>query len=426
MQMELTANTWDGAIRVPSSKSMGHRHLICAALSRGTSTVQGVSPSQDIEATLRILQALGVRIHTDTDGTHCTYTVTGGMRSFADTVLCDAGESGSTLRFLLPLAVWSGNTTRFIGRGRLPERPLQPYYSIFQAQHIAFHRENGSLPLTVHGVFHPGTYVLPGNMSSQFFSGLLFMLPLLRGNSELRSTTPIESAGYLALTLDCLAAHGIEVQRQAEDGYFIRGEQSYRAGSYTVEGDYSQAAFWLAAGTLQGRVVCKGLQPRSRQGDKAIISLLQAMGANLHVVGDTVRAETSSLHGIAADVADCPDLVPVLAALATQAQGVTYLYHAARVRLKECDRLHAMTVELQKLGAHIEETPDSLRIVGKTSLRGGRVCAWRDHRIAMALAVLAASCEAPLQLEGAEAVQKSYPQFWQDFQTLGGSCRQEA
>lgn len=417
MDKEIRPASFEGTIRVPSSKSMTHRELIAAALAPGETVVKGVTNSQDIEATVRILSLMGASFTSKEEEEGLTFHISGGLGAQGKELEADAGESGSTLRFLIPLGLLSGNEVRYVGHGRLAERPLTPYYQLFDKKGISYETQGG-LPLRVKGHLEGGLYELPGNVSSQFFTGLLFALPLAAGDSVLKSTTTLESKSYVDLTLDTLVRHGIQIIEKSPECYEIPGGQSYETGTFTVEGDYSQAAFWLVAGLVGGSVICTGLSFSSKQGDKAILSILEDMGGALTYEGNGVTAKRSATHGTVIDAEDCPDLVPVLAALASVSQGRTEIIHAGRVRLKECDRLHAMAVELTKLGAHIEEKPEGLVIDGVTSLQGGTVSSWNDHRIAMALAVISPKCQGNLTIEGAESVRKSYPGFWKDFEKV--------
>ena len=426
MNVTIKPQALQGTVEAPSSKSIGHRDLICAALADGESLVDNISLSQDIEATCHILNALGAKI-TPAPSAHpgrSAYLVQGGLQKRPGTLAVDANESGSTLRFLVPVAVLSGNRCTFSGRGRLAKRPLTPYYNLFDEKSIAYETTEGGLPLTVEGRLEAGTYALQGDVSSQFFSGLLMTLPLLDGDSRLRSTTPLESASYVDMTIDCLRQHGVVIDKEWDGSYRIAGNQSYRPGTYTVEGDYSQAAFWLSAGTLGRAVCCTGLRQHSSQGDEVIVSLIRDMGGQIE--GKTeLTACPSDLVGRVIDVQDCPDLVPVLTVLASCAKGITRIVHSGRVRLKECDRLHAMATELNKIGGDVEEEAEGLIIHGVDGFTGGTVSGWNDHRIAMALAVASQRCRQPLRIEGAECVRKSYPDFWKDFETLGGMIEKE-
>jgi 3-phosphoshikimate 1-carboxyvinyltransferase len=430
MNVIITPHSLGGMIDVPSSKSMGHRDLICAALAQGQSYVDNISPSQDIDATCSILRTLGIlveNVHSHQIG-RVAYRIQGGLQQIETPIVADCGESGSTLRFLIPLCVLSGNTVTFIGRGRLADRPLNPYFDLFRKQGIHFEvgTEGKCLPLTVHGSLQPGMYELPGNVSSQFFTGLLLALPLLSGDSTLISTTSLESKSYIDMTIACMERHGVHINSDDRGRFFIPGNQHYHADHYNIEGDYSQAAFWLSAGILsQKPVMCKGLRPRSSQGDMAIISILRQMGGHLSKEGASLSAQPSTLAGRTINVEDCPDLTPILTVLAACSKGMTHIVQAGRVRLKECDRLHAMTVELNKIGADVQEEPEGLIVYGVDTLRGGTVSAWNDHRIAMALAIASQRCSDNLTIEGAECVGKSYPEFWKDFARVGGVFRQE-
>ncbi len=429
MNICMTPHPFGGVLAVPSSKSLGHRDLICAALAEGESVVEHISPSEDIEATCRVIRHFGAQIEeiSDTLPGRVSYRIQGGIRQDRNPVTVDCGESGSTLRFLIPLGLLTGRTVTYTGRGRLVSRPLQPYYAIFQSRHIAYQTaDDGGLPLTVTGTLSPGAYTLPGNVSSQFFTGLLLTLPLLTGDSALYSSTTLESASYVGLTLDTMARHGVQVEEEKPGVYQIAGGQSYQPGRYEVEGDYSQAAFWLAAGCLGHDVKLTGLRRHSAQGDEVIVDIIRRMGGRITEEPDGLMASPSALKGTTIDAGDCPDLVPVLTVLATAASGTTHIVNAARVRLKECDRLHAMAEELNKLGGRITEEPDGLIIEGTGQVHGGCVQAWNDHRIAMSLAVASQIAEGPVQIDGAECVRKSYPRFWQDVAAMGGTYTEEA
>lgn len=419
MKITIHPGPLSGTLRVPSSKSMTHREIIAAALAEGETEVTGVTWSEDIEATVRILSLLGAHIEKKEEEGSITLFIRGGLKQQEGILHADAGESGSTLRFLIPLGLASGNHVTYTGHGRLSERPLTPYYDMFDRKHISY-RTKGGLPLKVWGPLTGGTYELPGDVSSQFFTGLLFALPLSKEDSILRSTTPLESKSYVDMTVDTLSRHGIEIHEKEGGLYEIPGRQCYQKGTFSVEGDYSQAAFWLTAALSGGAITLTGLSDTSLQGDKAIVALLKDMGGHIEKKDGGLTAERSSLHGITMDAENVPDLVPAFAAMAAVSEGVTEIIHAGRVRLKECDRLHAMAVELTKLGADIEEKPEGLVIRGKPSLSGGTVSSWNDHRIAMALASITPRLTGPLTIEGAESVKKSYPRFWEDFRKVGG------
>lgn len=426
MNLVLTPKKLSGTLVVPSSKSAGHRDLICAALADGKSLVKNITPSEDLEATCRVLQKFGATVETvaHEDGRRIV-AVTGGLSSQTSPLKVDCGESGSTVRFLIPVGLLTGREITYTGRGRLPERPLDPFLKIFDEKHIDYKKGNQSLPLTISGQLKGGTYELPGNVSSQFFTGLLMTLPLLRDDSVIRSTTVVESESYINITLDCLRRHGIYVEKERDGLYLIRGRQAYRKGEYTVEGDFSQAAFWLVGGIIGQALELTGLSGNSTQGDREIVSFIESMRGRIERSGSVLRAVPSRTTGLTIDVKDCPDLVPALAVLGTFSQGITRIVNGARVRLKECDRLHAMAEVLNALGGKVQETKDGLIIEGVSSLTGGRVRAWNDHRIAMALAMASQRCTGKLTIEGAECVRKSYPSFWQDFAHMGGIAVEE-
>lgn len=424
--LRIEPNSLTGTLRVPSSKSLGHRDLICAALARGKSQVEQVSVSKDILATCECLRRLGALISPlEEDGGRTGFAVE-GCRPHQVESLLDCGESGSTLRFLIPMAALSGDRFTFTGSGKLGSRPLDPYEAIFREQGLVFQKGSSdeNFPLVVQGPLKPGHFTLPGDVSSQFISGLLFALPLLPGDSTLEITGKLESQSYIALTLSALKKYGITIEHDDFRTYRIPGSQQYQPRTGAVEGDYSQAAFWLTAGMLGRSIGLLGMSPDSLQGDKAIIPILQRMGGQVVFEGDTLMSRPSTSLGTTIDAADCPDIVPVLTVAAALSEGHTEIIHAERLRLKECDRLKAMTTELNKLGARITERPDGLSIDGVEELNGGIVDCWNDHRIAMSLAVASIQCREPLTLVGAECVAKSYPEFWQDFKTLGGQYEQ--
>ena len=313
--------------------------------------------------------------------------------------ICNCRESGSTLRFLLPVMAALGRTVTFTGEGRLPERPMQPLVNLLRGHGCAINSDR--LPIAIAGRLLPGKFTLPGNISSQYITGLLFALPLLSSESEIVLTSPLESSGYVNMTLRTLKTFGIEIEQSAM-GYRIRGNQTYLPADspLTAEADWSNAAFWLAANALGSDIRVTNLDENSAQPDCAIVPLLK--------------------HCSDMDASQCPDLVPIMAVVMALTPGEHKIINAVRLRLKESDRLHAMAQNLCSLGADVDELPDGLVIRGKDSLRGGEVSSFGDHRIAMAMAVAALRCEQNVTLHGAEVVRKSYPKFWEDYQRLGG------
>lgn len=403
MDLQITPKKLSGAVTPPPSKSQAHRLLIAAALAEGESTLHNIARSQDIEATLRCITALGGSWTETSPG---TLTVTGiGGRRFSGGELpqLDCGESGSTLRFFIPIALAVAGGSIFTGHGRLMERPQGPYFQLFDKKGIFYEQKDGVL--TVRGALTPGEYVLPGNVSSQFFTGLLFALPLLDGVSAVVSSTEIESQAYITMTLEAMRQAGVPVAERPGLRSFEVLHTAYHPFAATVEADWSQAAFWYAANFLDSRVEIRDLNPDSDQGDKVVSELYWQLARP----GD---AEI--------DVSGCPDLLPPLAVMAAVRSGTTRFVNAARLRIKESDRLSTITAAMTALGAEVHEEPDRLIIVGKPSLPGGTVDCANDHRIAMMAAIAATGCTGPVTVLGAECVQKSYPDFWEVYKTLGG------
>lgn len=372
--------------------------------------------SEDIEATCGVAAALGARFEREEDA----LAVSGAWPLAAPEAPVDCRESGSTLRFMIPLACLVGSPVEFRGAGELVTRPLGPYFDLFKKQGIRYVYD-GRLPLTVEGKLKSGLFELPGNVSSQFITGLLYALPLLEGDSEIRLTTALESADYVDLTLQVMGRFGVEVCADGRGRYLIPGGQTYRPSDYRVEGDFSQAAFWIAAGMLGDGLVLTDLDQGTKQGDRRILDIARAMGADIRWSGGALRVGGGRPIGTVVDAAQCPDLVPIVAAMAAVGRGTTRIINAGRVRIKESDRLKAMAAELNKLGAKVAEEPEGLVIEGVERLSGGRVDGWNDHRIVMSLAVAAIASDGPVIIEGEGAVKKSYPGFFDDYAALGGS-----
>ncbi len=406
-----------GNIVVPSSKSLGHRGIIAAALSRGISRVYNIQLSKDIEATMELMKELGAVVNIEDQN---LYIDGRKMFSYEKKLDLRCRESGSTLRFLIPLALTKDGDYIFHGEGKLISRPLEPYYEIFEEKGIKYSREEDGLPLKVSGKLTSGTYRVRGDISSQFITGLLFSLPILEDNSRIQITTKLESKGYIDLTLDILKDFGIEIENNNYKEFNIRGAQKYNCRNYYVEGDYSQGAFFLVAGALGSSIVCYGLNKDSLQGDKVILDILEAMGCNVEESKEGIKVKPSKTKGIEIDASNCPDLVPILTVLASLSEGETKIVNAKRLRIKECDRLHAITKELNKLGANIIELEDSLIISGVNELKGGEVDSHNDHRIVMALAIAATRARGNVIINNPSAVEKSYPNFFKDYFKLGG------
>jgi len=417
MTIEITKAPYGGTVAAVPSKSHAHRLLICAALADVDTYITCGAESDDIDITSGCLKNLGARLDRDASG----FTVKPIAYPMPDgTIKLDCGESGSTLRFMLPVCCALGASAEFIMRGRLPRRPMEPLLGQLAAHGCEIARDaDGNLKCS--GGLTGGVYEIPGDISSQFISGLLLSLPLINDNSEISVTGKTESGPYIEMTMDALRIFGINIDR-ANDVYKISGGRRYRSpGVVNVEGDWSNAAFWLCAGAIGGGgITCTGLNLDSGQGDRAVTRLLEEFGANVVFGEHSVTVTPGKLQGIAIDAGDTPDLVPALSAVAAVADGETTIYNAGRLRIKESDRLRAVSETLRTLGADINETRDSLLIKGKGALRGGTVSSFADHRIAMMAAITSIVCENPVIITDAGAVNKSYPGFFTDFEKLGG------
>ena len=408
-------NKLSGNITIPPSKSMGHRAIICAGLANGKSRISHFDYSDDMLATIEAMRAIGSQIecyqnYIDVDGRHVFSN---------NQFLIDCNESGSTLRFMIPISLVKKSKVQFVGRGQLGKRPLDIYYDIFDQQGIDYTYKENQLDLKIDGALKADQFKIAGNVSSQFISGLLFALPLLKKDSLITLTSSLESKGYIDLTLAMLQHYGIQIDSSNDRNYKIYGNQSYQAVDYHVEGDYSQAGFYLVANALKSQIEIQGLDATSLQGDKEVIEILERM--NCVFTKEGYRNKTlETLKATEIDASQCPDVIPVITVAASVAQGTTVIKHAERLRIKECDRLKAITTELNKIGAKIKETNDGLIIQGVSSLKGGVVSSWDDHRIAMSLAIASTICEEELIIERPDCVKKSYPGFWKDFEKLGG------
>ncbi|MBQ4074054.1 MAG: 3-phosphoshikimate 1-carboxyvinyltransferase [Clostridia bacterium] len=394
MQVTIQPGKLQGSVTILPSKSHAHRLLIASALAEGETRIHCPSENADIAATIRCLNALGAGITRQGE----YLIVRGGMPMAGAGAALDCGESGSTLRFLIPLCGCMSREITLTGHGRLPSRPNGPLLSVMKENGAEL--EGEGLPLRIKGGMKSGCFALPGHISSQYFTGLLLALPLLSGESALEYTSPLESMPYVNMTLDTLRQFGIRIE-EMENGWRIPGNQRYCSpGMARVEGDWSAAAFWVTANHLGSAIDLQGLNPFSPQGDKAIGQLLRRLGGKI-------------------DVTDTPDLMPILSVAAAAWPGETEICGAARLRIKESDRLAAMAGVIRALGGNALETPDGLIIRGG-KLRGGVVDGMHDHRVVMSAAVAATVCEGPVTILGAEAADKSYPGFFRDFASLGG------
>ena len=427
MDVTIHPSELHGTVEAVSSKSEAHRLLIVAALCAGTTNLDCRTTSKDIDATADCLRALGARVARTRTGFRVVpipgTPETDNLRQATADAVLDVGESGSTLRFMLPLVAALGRGASITGHGRLAERPLSPLYEELAA-HGATLSPQGAFPLDVSSTVRPGRYTLPGNVSSQYVSGLLIAAPVMGGPVEVVVQKPVESRPYIDMTVAALATFSVHVACESTADalvYTVGPDAPVSPGTVTVGGDWSNSAFWLAAGAFGEKpITVSGLDLASTQGDRAIMAALALLGAAVTRVHGRVTVEKDDLRARTLDVRSCPDLVPPLAAVAALCPGETRVTGAARLRLKESDRLQTVSAALDAMGADVTPTDDGLLIRGVGQLAGGTVDAANDHRIAMMAAIAATQAAGPTTILGAECVQKSYPGFFDDFRALGG------
>ncbi len=406
MNAKIIPSRLQGIVNAPSSKSLSHRFVIAAALSDGVSVIKNVTDSKDISATIDAMTALGADI--SRNGSEITVKGIFAGKTRPDSADIDCIESGSTLRFIIPIAAALGTASVFRGRGKLPERPITPYVREFEGKNVSFDY-NGTMPFSISGRLSGGEYKLEGDISSQFITGLLFALPLCEEDSIIRLTSPLQSAPYVNMTIDVLQHFGIEISELSLGDYpafLIKGNQKYIATDAVVEGDYSQAAFFYTANAMGSVITVNNLNEDSIQGDKEILNIIRSCGL--------------AMNPFTVDAGDIPDLVPILTVLGSFTNGVSRIVNAARLRIKESDRLTAIADALNNIGGQVEAGEDSLTIYPIKHFTGGTVDACNDHRIVMAAAIAATRSMNPVTIIGCEAVNKSYPSFFDDFRSLGG------
>ncbi len=413
MDIKITPSPLKGTTAAISSKSDVHRLLIASALSESATAIYLNIMSDDIKATIRCLRQLGAEI---TEENSCV-KVSPICEVDRFTSGVDCGESGTTARFMLPLVAALYGKGTITGHGHLPNRPFSPLIDAMNKNSCVVSKV---FPFEIKSPLKSGVYEIPGDVSSQFISALLIALPLLDGDSEIHLTNPLQSLGYVDMTLSTSKTFGITVLN-TEKGYFVPGRQKYRSpGTVIAEGDWSNAAFWLCGGIIGQGVNLTGLKADSTQGDSAVVDILQRFGAKITVDTKSVKAFPNKLRGIEIDATDIPDLVPVLASLSAFAKGTTVIKNVSRLRIKESDRLLAIVENLSVLGADIVEQNDSLIVKYKLPKGGCRVSGYNDHRIVMSTAIVASVCDEPVIIVGAEAVDKSYPGFFEEFKKMGG------
>ena len=419
MDIQIRPTSLSGSIRAISSKSDVHRLLIAAALAKGTSRIHFTTLSDDIAATIGALRAMSAVITvTGADGDF-TAAVQGG-NPMPSGALLDANECGTTARLLLPIAAARSDSFTLTGKNGLCKRPF--------AELCDAMAQNGTtcsdthLPITASGKLHSGIFTIRGDVSSQYISGLLFALPLLDGDSEIRLTTPAVSIGYIDMTLHTLRAFGIEAQKR-ESGYFVKGNQTYvPVAESFAEVDWSNATFWLCAGAIANGLTVRGLRLDSLQKDRMVLDILEQAGAKITRTENEISIEHASLHGIDFNGEDIPDALPALATVLALADGESHISGGARLRIKESDRIATTVAMLTALGADVTATDDGFAIRGVKHFTAGEVDAANDHRIAMCASIASQCASGDVLLRGAECVNKSYPTFFDDFRKLGGNC----
>ncbi|MCH5323693.1 MAG: 3-phosphoshikimate 1-carboxyvinyltransferase [Eubacterium sp.] len=400
MDIKIKPSALCGSLSIPPSKSVSHRMLICTAFCEGESVINDLLECEDIEAMSGALRALGAEI----DGADGCYRVR-GITSPSKSAVIDCKESGSALRFLIPIAAALGCETEFIGSGRLPERPITPIIEPMRDNGITFISE--TYPYKISGKLRPGTYRIDGSMSSQFITGLLFALSILNGDSEIVLTSPLQSKPYVDITVDCMRQFGVEVTEK-ENTYYVKGGQKYIPHTLSVEADMSQCAFFAVADCIGSDIKLDNLNLNSVQGDKAILDITERFKNGEPI--DHI------------DATDIPDLVPILTVLMCFGKVPCRITGCARLRIKECDRLEAITDVLNALGGKVKAYDDMIEVTPVTELEGGTVEFYNDHRIAMAGAIAATRCKNEVIIKGAQCVAKSYPKFFDDYRMLGGNA----
>ena len=407
--IRVTPKKLSGKVNVPPSQRIAPRAVICASLASGTSVITNISFSDDILATINAMRLAGAEISVNGN----SVTVVGIKSSEKLNSAIDCNESGSTLRFLIPVMTALFSEACFMGKGRLGKRPLDVYYDVFNTQNIGYSVSEDPFSLSIKGKLSAGVFHVPGNISSQFITGLLFALPLLNSDSEIVVTSDLESKGYIDLTIQTMKAFGVTVINDSYTHFLIKGNQKYSSNNYTVEGDYSQAAFFEVANFIGNDLDICGVDQDSLQGDKQILEILETLKT----------AQENDL--VVIDGAQCPDIIPIAAVAACLRKGKTRFINVGRLKLKESDRLSAVAEELSKIGGNITATEDSLVIDGVDTFYGAVTDSHNDHRIAMMLAIAATHCTGDITINGYECVSKSYPDFFEVYKSLGGDlCEQ--
>ena len=400
-----------GELSPPPSKSVLHRYIIASSLAKGISKIENISFSEDIIATIEAMKKLGAKIEQKEN-----YLLIDGSNIFKnlnETIEIDCNESGSTLRFLFPLSIVKENKVLFKGRGKLFKRPMTPYFENFEKYKIK-HSYIDENEILLEGKLKAGIYEIDGNISSQFITGLLFSLPLLEGESKIIINGKLESSNYIDISLECLSKFGIKIINNSYQEFVIEGNQSYKAGNYRTEADYSQAAFFLVANAIGSKIKINDLSEDSLQGDKKIIDFISEI--------DNWNSEDTLIL----DGSETPDIIPILSLKAAVSGKKIEIVNVERLRIKESDRLKATVEELSKLNFDLIEKKDSILINSREALKANKnekivsLSAHSDHRIAMMIAIAATCYDGEILLDNLDCVKKSYPNFWEVFLSLGG------
>ena len=400
-----------GELSPPPSKSVLHRYIIASSLAKGISKIENISFSEDIVATIEAMKKLGAKIEQKEN-----YLLIDGSDTFKnlnENIEIDCNESGSTLRFLFPLSIVKENKVLFKGRGKLFKRPMTPYFENFEKYKIK-HSYIDENEILLEGKLKAGIYEIDGNISSQFITGLLFSLPLLEGKSKIMINGKLESSNYIDISLDCLSKFGIKIINNSYQEFIIEGNQSYKAGNYRTEADYSQAAFFLVANAIGSNIKINDLSENSLQGDKKIIDFISEID------------NWNSKDTLILDGSETPDIIPILSLKAAVSGKKIEIVNIERLRIKESDRLKATVEELSKLNFDLIEKKDSILINSKEDVKVNKneeivsLSSHSDHRIAMMIAIAATCYEGEILLDNLDCVKKSYPNFWEVFLSLGG------
>ena len=401
-----------GSVKIPPSKSMAHRAIICAALADGKSVISNIDYSVDITTTIECMRSLGADIVCDGD----VVTVQ-GIKNFSclKNNIIECNESGSTLRFLIPVFSLTEQKITFTGKNRLLKRPQKIYAEMFRKSGLFFAQDDEKIEIC--GALPAGEYTVSGDVSSQFISGLLFTLPLLQDNSKIHILPPFESRSYIDLTIQMLAKFGIVIQWEDDLTLYVKGGQKYIPHNETVEGDFSQFAFFGVLSAINGPVDICGMDPQSLQGDRQILDILADFGCDVQFNDGVYRISADKLCAAPIDLKNCPDLGPVLCTLAMFSKGDTYISNAGRLRIKESDRIAAMQAECAKMGCTVTDTENEMTIRGGFAKPAETLYGWKDHRIVMACAVALTVLGG--EIEGCEAITKSYPSFFEDLKKVG-------